>query len=129
MVIYRHYTSPLCSGYGCGDHFLEGDTLLHSWEVLTELLKSPLTNDILCDVGMYVTPLTPHTSHTLTSTPTHRPVMHKNVRYNCRVIFYNSEILLIRPKMDLAIEGNYREMRWFCPWKKTRSDFNITVFL
>ena len=49
-----------------------------------------------------------------------RPVMHKNVRYNCRVIFYNRQILLIRPKLYLAMDGNYREMRWFTPWSKLR---------
>lgn len=46
--------------------------------------------------------------------------MHKNVRYNCRVIFYNSQILLIRPKMVPAQDGNYREMRWFTPWTRIR---------
>ena len=40
------------SGYGCGDHFLEGDTLLLSLQSLAQLLKSPLTRDIICDVGM-----------------------------------------------------------------------------
>ena len=49
-----------------------------------------------------------------------RPVMHKNVLYNCRVIFLNQTILLIRPKMYLAMDGNYREMRWFTPWTKLR---------
>ncbi|XP_032213982.1 glutamine-dependent NAD(+) synthetase isoform X2 [Mustela erminea] len=48
------------------------------------------------------------------------PVMHKNVRYNCRVIFLNGKILLIRPKMALANEGNYRELRWFTPWSRSR---------
>ena len=46
--------------------------------------------------------------------------MHKNILYNCRVIFYNREILLIRPKLDMAMNGNYREMRWFVPWTKLR---------
>lgn len=46
--------------------------------------------------------------------------MHKNVLYNCRVIFYNREILLIRPKLFMAMNGNYREMRWFVPWTKLR---------
>jgi predicted amidohydrolase len=36
-----------------------------------------------------------------------RPVMHKNVSYNCRVIIHNGKILLIRPKMWLANDGNY----------------------
>lgn len=57
------------SGYSCEDHFLESDTLLHSWEVLLELLISPVCKDIIVDVGM--------------------PVMHKNSTYNCRVIFLN----------------------------------------
>uniref|UniRef100_A0A8C7DT22 Glutamine-dependent NAD(+) synthetase n=1 Tax=Oncorhynchus kisutch TaxID=8019 RepID=A0A8C7DT22_ONCKI len=68
-------------GYGCADHFYESDTLLHCFQVLRKLLESPVTQDIICDVGM--------------------PIMHHNVRYNCRVIFLNGKILLIRPKMLL----------------------------
>ncbi|KAJ3260780.1 glutamine-dependent NAD(+) synthetase [Boothiomyces macroporosus] len=86
------------TGYGCNDHFLEQDTITHSFEVLAELLQSPECQNILGDVGM--------------------PVIHGGVRYNCRVIFYNKEILLIRPKKFLANDGNYREMRWFTPWMK-----------
>ena len=41
-------------GYGCYDHFLEGDTELHSWQVLVEILESGATHGILCDVGMPV---------------------------------------------------------------------------
>ncbi|KAM8814053.1 glutamine-dependent NAD(+) synthetase isoform 2-T2 [Rhynchonycteris naso] len=87
-------------GYGCWDHYYESDTLLHSFQVLAALLDSPVTQDIICDVGM--------------------PVMHRNVRYNCRVIFLNRKILLIRPKMALANEGNYHELRWFTPWSRSR---------
>uniref|UniRef100_UPI00358E7556 glutamine-dependent NAD(+) synthetase isoform X2 n=1 Tax=Myxine glutinosa TaxID=7769 RepID=UPI00358E7556 len=87
-------------GYGCGDHFFENDTCLHSFQVLAELLLSPITQNIICDVGM--------------------PVMHKNVRYNCRVIFLNRHILLIRPKLNLCNDGNYRELRWFSPWRGPR---------
>ena len=89
-------------GYGCNDHFLESDTLLHSLQVLALLLKSPVTKDIICDVGM--------------------PIMHRNVRYNCRVIFLNGKILLIRPKMMLACDANYREGRWFTRWTKVCID-------
>ncbi|CAL8350537.1 unnamed protein product [Merluccius merluccius] len=46
--------------------------------------------------------------------------MHHNVRYNCRVLFLNRKILLIRPKMLMANNGNYRELRWFSPWNKLR---------
>lgn len=87
-------------GYGCADHFYESDTLLHCFQVLKSLLESPSTQDIICDVGM--------------------PVMHHNVRYNCRVIFLNKKILLIRPKMLLANYGNNREFRWFSPWSRPR---------
>ncbi|KAH7924291.1 glutamine-dependent NAD(+) synthetase with GAT domain-containing protein [Leucogyrophana mollusca] len=87
-------------GYGCLDHFLEGDTVLHSWEVLAKILSTDDTMNIICDIGM--------------------PVVHKNVIYNCRVIVHNKQILLIRPKMWLANDGNYREMRYFTPWLKHR---------
>jgi NAD+ synthase (glutamine-hydrolysing) len=49
-----------------------------------------------------------------------RPVVHKNVIYNCRVIIHDRKILLIRPKMWLANDGNYRELRYFTPWMKHR---------
>eukprot|EP00842_Homolaphlyctis_polyrhiza_P000801 jgi/Hompol1/1721/HPOL_000260-RA len=84
------------TGYGCNDHFLEEDTLLHSWEVLETLLSNPANEGITCDIGM--------------------PVMYRGILYNCRVIFRDREIILIRPKMFLANDGNHREMRWFTPW-------------
>ena len=30
-----------------------GDTVLHSWEVLANILSSDKIADILCDIGMY----------------------------------------------------------------------------
>ena len=39
-------------GYGCGDHFLEGDTLLLSLQSLARLLQDPQTSGIICDIGM-----------------------------------------------------------------------------
>ena len=84
------------TGYSCEDHFLELDTLHHSWESLAHILKGKHTDGILCDIGM--------------------PVMHKNVRYNCRVFVLDGQLLLIRPKMALASDGNYREHRWFAAW-------------
>ncbi|EIW67818.1 hypothetical protein TREMEDRAFT_39964 [Tremella mesenterica DSM 1558] len=87
-------------GYGCLDHFLEGDTVLHSWEVLARILQSEEAKGIVCDIGM--------------------PVMHKNTTYNCRVAIYDGKILLIRPKMWMANDGNYRELRHFTPWHKHR---------
>ncbi|THH28003.1 hypothetical protein EUX98_g6186 [Antrodiella citrinella] len=46
--------------------------------------------------------------------------MHKNVIYNCRIIIHSGKILLIRPKMWMANNGNYRELRYFTPWMKHR---------
>lgn len=45
-----------------------------------------------------------------------RPVMHKTVKYNCRVILCDGKIVCIRPKIFLANDGNYRELRFFTPW-------------
>ncbi|VEU21451.1 DEKNAAC102707 [Brettanomyces naardenensis] len=87
-------------GYGCLDHFLENDVYLHSWEMYAQILSNEATYGIVLDIGM--------------------PIIHKNHRYNCRVLSYNGEILLIRPKIFLANDGNYREMRYFTPWLKAR---------
>ncbi|XP_061378873.1 glutamine-dependent NAD(+) synthetase [Danaus plexippus] len=99
-ALYRTGPELEVTGYSCEDHFHESDTFLHSWQVLVELLKSPTCKDILVDVGM--------------------PVRHRNVSYNCRVAFLNKKILLIRPKMLLCEDGNYRESRWFSCWTKER---------
>ncbi|KAL8963703.1 MAG: hypothetical protein Q9193_000071 [Seirophora villosa] len=94
-------------GYDCLDAFLELDTTMHSWEVLAELLTK--CRDILVDVGM--------------------PVLHRTVLYNCRVLFYNGKILFIRPKMSLANDGLFRELRHFTPWpeKKTNEKYLLSV--
>lgn len=94
-----------------------GDTVLHSWEVLAKLLSSEETMGIVCDIGMWVV------EHFLLLVWPHgilRPIVHKNVIYNCRVIIHDRKILLIRPKMWLANDGNYRELRYFTPWAKQR---------
>lgn len=87
-------------GYGCLDHFAENDLYQHSWEVYGEILKNTETHGIILDIGI--------------------PVIHKSIKYNCRVISYNGEILLIRPKLYLANDGNYREMRYFTPWNRPK---------
>lgn len=94
-------------GYGCFDHFLEPDTVLHSWQVLAEILASDATHGILCDVGM--------------------PVLHRSTLYNCRVLLLDGKILHIRPKMWLANDGNYREMRYFTPWTRTNHTDSFTL--
>lgn len=88
------------SGYSCEDHFLESDTYYHCDQSLAAILNSDLTDNILCDIGM--------------------PLLHKNVRYNCRIFCLNRKILLIRPKLYLADDGNYRERRYFTAWKEKK---------
>lgn len=61
VVLYSSGIS-FYSGYGCADHFYESDTLLHSFQVLRMLLESPITQDIICDVGMWVWPSTSQNS-------------------------------------------------------------------
>ena len=48
-------------------------------QVMSQLLTNPSVRGMLVDVGM--------------------PVMHRNVTYNCRVVFYNGQIVMIRPKV------------------------------
>lgn len=71
-----------------------------SWECLAEILASDLTDGMVCDIGL--------------------PVEQGGVRYNCRAYCLNGQILLIRPKLYLANDGNYRETRWFSAWKHLR---------
>ncbi|KAL8053347.1 hypothetical protein ABFX02_05G065100 [Erythranthe guttata] len=86
------------TGYGCEDHFLELDTVNHAWDCLKELLLGDWTDGILCSFGM--------------------PIIKGSERYNCQVLCLNRKIVMIRPKMWLANDGNYRELRWFTAWKQ-----------
>ena len=97
---YRLGSELEITSYGCEDHFHENDTVLHSWQVLANLLTMEECKQMICDVGM--------------------PVVHKSVQYNCRVIFMYKKILLIRPKLACANDANYRELRWFTPWFKRK---------
>ena len=74
------------------------DTVTHSWQILSSIILTGLTENILCDFGI--------------------PVEHNGVFYNCRILVFNSKIILIRPKMAMADDGNYREVHWFSAWKK-----------
>jgi len=82
------------------DRFLSDFLYCCRWECLAEILASDLTNGILCDIGL--------------------PVEERGVRYNCRAFCLDGQILLIRPKLYLANDGNYRELRWFSAWKRLR---------
>ena len=85
------------SGYGCEDHFLEQDTFAHCWESLEALFERGATDGLLCDFGM--------------------PVLFAGTRYNCRILALNRRIHLIRPKVALADNGNYRESRYFTAYR------------
>ncbi|CAH2355498.1 glutamine-dependent NAD(+) synthetase [[Candida] railenensis] len=87
-------------GYGCLDHFGENDLYDHSWDMYEQILTNPETHGILLDIGM--------------------PIIHKTIKYNCRIISFDGKILLIRPKLHLANDGNYREMRFFTPWNRPK---------
>jgi NAD+ synthase (glutamine-hydrolysing) len=88
------------TGYDCLDHFLETDVYKHSWEMMLRILENKECHGIYLDIGM--------------------PVEHQNCRYNCRILALDGKILLIRPKIWLANDGNYREMRYFTPWLRVR---------
>lgn len=93
-------TSLRCTGLNCAFLTEQGDTIMHSWQVLGKILTTPETHGILLDIGM--------------------PIKHKGVLYNCRILVQDGKILLIRPKLALANDGNYRELRYFTPWLKLR---------
>ena len=84
-------------GYCCGDHFNEFDTTAHSWDVIGDIIKSGITEGIICCLGS--------------------PVEHKGNVYNTIVVLYNNKVVGIRPKMELADGQNYFETRWFGNWK------------
>ena len=92
-------------GYGTEDHFLEVDTFHHCWESLSELIdRGAASHGLLCDFGM--------------------PILHGGVRYNARILVLDKQILMIRPKTDLADSGNYRESRYFTAYKAPSSSVN-----
>ncbi|KAG6419379.1 hypothetical protein SASPL_121599 [Salvia splendens] len=49
------------------------------------------------------------------------PFIKGSERYNCQVLCLDRKIVMIRPKMWLANDGNYRELRWFTAWKQKGS--------
>jgi NAD+ synthetase len=87
-------------GYSCQDHFYERELFVMSYYMLKNLVSATAqyTRNMIVAIGC--------------------PIMHRDVRYNCTVFFGNGKIFLIRPKINLADDGNYREARWFTPWLK-----------
>jgi NAD+ synthase (glutamine-hydrolysing) len=99
-ALYRLGPELELCGYGCEDHFLESDTLHHCDESLADLLSCDLSDGILCDIGL--------------------PLLHKGVRYNCRVFILDRKVIFVRPKLAMADDGNYRETRYFTPWPRDK---------
>eukprot|EP00826_Nyctotherus_ovalis_P001522 TRINITY_DN10247_c0_g1_i2.p1 TRINITY_DN10247_c0_g1~~TRINITY_DN10247_c0_g1_i2.p1 ORF type:complete len:697 (-),score=159.72 TRINITY_DN10247_c0_g1_i2:64-2118(-) len=91
-------------GYNCEDHFLEKDTVTHSWQILAQILNTAPDN-LLYTLGM--------------------PVLHENSLYNCLVCCLNKTILLIKPRTMLNNAGNAMESRWFTAWKGSMCDFAL----
>ncbi|CAK8690570.1 unnamed protein product [Clavelina lepadiformis] len=108
---YRLGSELEITGYGSEDHYYESDTLLHSWQVLAKLLQMKESKTMICDVGM--------------------PVMHRSIRFNCRIIYLHKKIILVRPKLTCCNDGNFRELRWFAPWfkQKQTEDFVLPHFI
>ncbi|KOS20618.1 Glutamine-dependent NAD(+) synthetase [Escovopsis weberi] len=87
-------------GYGCLDHFLENEVYENSWDSLYSILTDPSLHGIIIDVGL--------------------PLLHRTCRYNARAVILDGKILFFRPKLYLANDGNFREMRFFTPWNRPR---------
>ena len=95
------------TGYGCEDHFLEPDTEAHAWAALATLIERGASDGLLLDVGGVAT--------------------HNGARYNVRVLVADRRLLLIRPKLALADDGNYRESRYFSAWRAERGVESFTL--
>ncbi|EGP86053.1 unnamed protein product [Zymoseptoria tritici ST99CH_1A5] len=100
-------TPELCiPGYGLLDHWLENDVYVHSWEIVADIISREECQEIIIDLGI--------------------PVQHRGCSYNARAIALNGQILAVRPKLDLANDGNFREMRYFSPWPRQRvEDYHL----
>lgn len=101
-------------GYSIEDHYVEPDTIHHSFQVLLSVIKLtmiPPYNDILCLIGM--------------------PLYFHGVVYNCSVLIYSGKVILIKPKLVLADDGLNREKRWFTSWagKREMMDFSLPPFI
>lgn len=97
---YRAGSECEVSGYSCEDHFKELDTIHHSWEVVSDLLATDLTDGIVVEMNM--------------------PVIHRSICYDCKVLCLNRKILFVRPKTELCDEGVYKESRYFVSYNLTK---------
>jgi len=93
---YRSGPELEICGYSVEDALFEQDTVYHSWNCLLDIIEHGAHMNMIIDIGL--------------------PIQNSSL-YNCRVIAYKGRIICIRAKTILAREGNYREFRYFTPWK------------
>jgi len=96
-------------GYSCQDHFLEREVHELSFNIIKNILRKPeLTKNILLAIGC--------------------PIIHNDIRYNTTMFINDGKLILVRPKINLADDGNYREARWFTSWPREKYEtfhFNL----
>jgi NAD+ synthase (glutamine-hydrolysing) len=83
-------------GYGCDDAFHHPYLQDECWYTLDYI--TDLSEEMLISIGA--------------------PIEHKGSLYNCVVVIYDSEIIAIIPKRDLAGDGIHYESRWFEAWPR-----------
>ena len=134
------FADRVLNSYSCEDHFYERDTEDHCWELLAAIVADSLSDHTIMQCGVNNSDRKdvkyPHLAGDIERwrredpglvsyevvtlgkivIDVGMPVTHCGARYNCRVIIYDGRVWLIRPKMALADDGNYREPRWFAAW-------------
>ena len=85
------------TGYSCQDHFREKENYFLAMNIIKKIIESGLTDNMLVVIG--------------------NPIIFNNKKYNTMTYILNNEIKLIRPKITLADDGNYREARFFSSWE------------
>ena len=98
------------TGYSCQDHFMERENYELAMNTIRNITKDKkLTENVMVVLGS--------------------PVLFDDIKYNTMTFISNGKIVMIRPKMILADDGNYREARFFNPWtKKGLYDFPLKDF-
>jgi len=107
-VTYVVFPELSLCGYSCEDHFFEADTEVHCWGSINKLIMD-MPSDMLVDVGL--------------------PVTFRGARYNCRAYLLNGKLIGVRPKCYLAMEGNYREARYFTAWDRNSDNGLLRIDL
>ena len=85
------------TGYSCQDHFREKENYFLAMNIIKKIIESDLTTNMLVVIG--------------------NPIIFNNKKYNTMTYILNKKIILIRPKITLADDGNYREARFFSSWE------------